>query len=62
MTEEEDKEEERDTIKRTLESYGCPRWTMRKSHRKHEGQRAKRGNIDEKEAQNRGMVVLPYIK
>ena len=63
VTDEEDKEEERDNIMKALEACGYPRWTVtnvKKEMEKNE-QKKKGNNMRENEMKTKGMAVLPYV-
>ena len=64
MTEQIDREKERDTIKTALKTCGYPEWTLNmveQSMREKESNKKKDNSRKEKEEKNKGMVVLPYV-
>ena len=64
--EQEDKELEKENIKKALSGCGYPRWSMdlveKKLAEKEDQGRSKTKKLAEREQKNRGMVVLPYSK
>ena len=64
VTEEIDREKEKDTIKTALKTCGCPEWTLNRveqSMREKESNKKKDNSRKEKEEKNKGMVVLLYV-
>ena len=64
VTEQIDREKERDTIKTALKTCGNPEWTLNRveqSMREKESNKKKDNSRKEKEEKNKGMVVLPYV-
>ena len=64
VTEEIDREKERDTIKIALKTCGYPEWTLNRveqSMREKESNKKKDNSRKEQEEKNKGMVVLPYV-
>ena len=65
MTEEEDKKEERNTIRNALNICGYPDWTIKRVEenlRNKEDNKGKGNNRKESSEKNKGMVVLPYVR
>ena len=65
MTEEEDRTEERNTIKNALNICGYPDWTIKRVEenlRNKEENKGKGNNRNESSEKNKGMVVLPYVR
>ena len=65
VTEEEDKKEERNTIRNALNICGYPDWTIKRVEenlRTKEENRGKGNNRKESSEKNKGMVVLPYVR
>ena len=63
VTDEIDREKERDTIKTALKTCGYPEWTLNRveqSMREKESNK-KKDNSRKEEEKNKGMVVLPYV-
>ena len=64
VTEEEDRKEERNTIKNALNICGYPDWTIKRVEenlRNKEENKGKGNNKKESSEKNKGMVVLPYV-
>ena len=65
VTEEEDRKEERNTIKNALNICGYPDWTIKRVEenlRNKEETKGKGNSRKESSAKNKGMVVLPYVR
>ena len=65
MTEEEDRKEERNTIKNALNICGYPDWTIKRVEenlKNKEENKLKRNNRKESTEKNKGVVVLPYVR
>ena len=65
MTEEEDRKEERNTIKNALNICGYPDWTIKRVEenlRNKEETKGKGNSRKESSEKNKGMVVLPYVR
>ena len=65
VTEEEDRKEERNTIKNALNICGYPDWTIKRVEenlRNKEENKGKGNNRKESSEKNKGMVVLPYVR
>ena len=65
MTEEEDRKEERNTIKNALDICGYPDWTIKRVEenlRNKEENKGKGNSRKESSEKNKGMVILPYVR
>ena len=65
VTEEEDRKEERNTIKNALNICSYPDWTNKRVEenlRKKEENKGKENSRNQSTEKNKGMVVLPYVR
>ena len=65
MTEEDDRKEERNTIKNALNICGYPDWTIKRVEenlKNKEDNKGKGNSRQESSEKNKGMVVLPYVR
>ena len=63
VTEEIDRDKERDTIKSALKTCGYPEWTLNRVEQNMREKNKKRNynSRREMEEKNKGMVILPYV-
>mgnify|MGYP001545966652 CR=1 FL=1 len=62
VTEEEDKVEELNTIKKALSICGYPKWTSTKIEKDRNNTKEEKKGKKEESEKSRGMIVLPYVK